>query len=58
MRYKVTCAATVTAYKAAIADGMDIVVKIDGDGQTTNIEIRKVMPISMTKNANTFSKKL
>ena len=25
--------ATVTAYKAAIADGMDIVVKIDGDGQ-------------------------
>lgn len=26
-------AAIVTAYKAAIADGMDIVVKIDGDGQ-------------------------
>ena len=25
--------AIVTAYKAAIADGMDIVVKIDGDGQ-------------------------
>lgn len=25
--------AVVTAYKAAIADGMDIVVKIDGDGQ-------------------------
>ena len=26
-------AAIVTAYKAALADGMDIVVKIDGDGQ-------------------------
>ena len=25
--------AIITAYKAAIADGMDIVVKIDGDGQ-------------------------
>ena len=25
--------AVVTAYEAAIADGMDIVVKIDGDGQ-------------------------
>ena len=25
--------AVVTAYKAAISDGMDIVVKIDGDGQ-------------------------
>lgn len=25
--------AIVTAYKAAIADGVDIVVKIDGDGQ-------------------------